>query len=46
MLTELITNLRNISIQDSLQNMAKMPEAERNKIIDEKIRKIVEEEKD
>ncbi|HPX34030.1 MAG TPA: tetratricopeptide repeat protein [Bacteroidales bacterium] len=44
-LTELITNLRNISIQDSLQNMAKMPEAERNKIIDEKIRKIVEEEK-
>lgn len=43
-LTELITNLQSISIQDSLQKMAKMPEAERNKIIDAKIKQIAEEE--
>jgi len=43
-LTELITNLRSISVEDSLQKMARMPEAERNKIIDEKIKKIAEEE--
>lgn len=43
-LTELITQLQIISREDSLQAMAKMPEAERNKIIDAKIKKIAEEE--
>ncbi|MBE0637537.1 MAG: tetratricopeptide repeat protein [Bacteroidales bacterium] len=43
-LTELITNLQVISTQDSLQNMARMPEAERNKLIDAQIKKIAEEE--
>lgn len=43
-LTDLITNLNNIAVQDSLQRIAKMSESERNKIIDEIIRKISEEE--
>lgn len=43
-LTDLITNLRTIHVQDSLQEMAQMPEAERNKIIDALIKKIAEEE--
>ena len=43
-LTGLITNLQTIEFQDSLQMMAKMPEDERNAIIDKIIKKIVEEE--
>jgi tetratricopeptide (TPR) repeat protein len=43
-LTDLITNYQLIHMQDSLQAMAKMPEAERNKIIDAIIKKIAEEE--
>lgn len=43
-LTDLINNLQTISIQDSLQKMASMPESERNKIIDAKIKQIAEEE--
>jgi len=43
-LTDLITNLQTIHVQDSLQAMAQLPEAERNKIIDERIKEIAEEE--
>jgi tetratricopeptide (TPR) repeat protein len=43
-LTDLITNLQAIQEQDSLQRMAQMPEAERNAILDELIKKIAEEE--
>jgi tetratricopeptide (TPR) repeat protein len=43
-LTDLITNLQAIQFQDSLQKMAQMPEAERNAILDEIIKKIAEEE--
>lgn len=43
-LTELINNLQVVSTQDSLQRMAQMPEAERNKILDALIKKIAEEE--
>jgi tetratricopeptide (TPR) repeat protein len=43
-LTELITNLQAIFVQDSLQRMAAMPEAERNAILDEIIKEIAEEE--
>ncbi|MFP4469956.1 MAG: tetratricopeptide repeat protein, partial [Bacteroidales bacterium] len=43
-LTELITNLQTIQVQDSLQSLAQMPETERNAIIDELIKKIAEEE--
>lgn len=43
-LTELITNLQTIYVQDSLQDMAQMPESERNAIIDELIKTIAEEE--
>ncbi len=43
-LTELITNLQAIFIEDSLQRMAAMPEDERNAIIDKIIKEIAEEE--
>ena len=43
-LTDLITNLQAIQVEDSLQRMAAMPEEERNAIIDEIIKKIAEEE--
>lgn len=43
-LTDLITNLQAIQVQDSLQRMAAMPEEERNVIIDKIIKKIAEEE--
>nr|NQU93665.1 tetratricopeptide repeat protein [Bacteroidota bacterium] len=43
-LTELITNLTIVQDQDSLQNLARMPEEERNKVIDAFIKKIAEEE--
>jgi len=43
-LTELITNLFAIEEQDSLQAMAAMPEDKRNEVIDNIIKKIVEEE--
>lgn len=43
-LTDLITNLQAIQVQDSLQRMAAMPEDERNAIIDKIIKKIAEEE--
>lgn len=43
-LTDLITNLQVIQVQDSLQAMAEMPEEERNAIIDEIIKKVAEEE--
>ncbi len=43
-LTDLITNLQSISLQDSLQRMAQMPEDKRNAILDELIKKIAEEE--
>lgn len=41
-LSVLVENLRLVSIQDSLQSMAVMPEEERNRIIDAKISKIKE----
>lgn len=43
-LTELITNLKTVNLQDSLQKLAGMSEAERNAVIDKIIKKIVEEE--
>lgn len=43
-LTELITNLTMVQEQDSLQNLAQMPEKERNAILDKLIKKIAEEE--
>ncbi len=43
-LTELIDNLQNIALQDSLQRMALMPEDQRNAILDVLIKKIAEEE--
>jgi hypothetical protein len=43
-LTDLITNLQAIFVQDSLQRMASMPEDERNAIIDKIIKEIAEEE--
>lgn len=43
-LTNLITNLQAIQVEDSLQRMATMPEEERNAIIDKIIKKIAEEE--
>lgn len=43
-LTELVQNLVVIQTEDSLQKLAAMPEAERNKIIDKIIAKIAEEE--
>jgi len=44
-LMTLATNLKIIYEEDSLQKLAKMPEKERNKIIDEIIQKIIVEEK-
>jgi tetratricopeptide (TPR) repeat protein len=43
-LTELVQNLVIIQTEDSLQKLATMPEAERNKIIDKIIAKLAEEE--
>ena len=43
-LTDLITNLQAIFMQDSLQHMAAMPEEERNVILDKIIKEIAEEE--
>lgn len=43
-LTDLVTNLQVIQLEDSLQMMALLPEAERNKKIDEIINKILQEE--
>ena len=43
-LTELITNLTVVQMQDSLQRLAQMDEKERNAIIDKIIKKIAEEE--
>lgn len=43
-LTELINNLRIVSHEDSVQRIAKMPEAERNKLISNLIIKVQEEE--
>lgn len=43
-LTGLITNLKTVQLQDSLQRLAGMPEAQRNAVIDKIIQKIVEEE--
>ena len=39
-LTELITNLRVVSHQDSIQHVAKMPEPERNKLIETIIQQV------
>ncbi|POY35073.1 hypothetical protein C3K47_16860 [Solitalea longa] len=39
-LNELIVNIKTIDREDSLQRIAAMPEAERNKIIDQKVAKI------
>lgn len=44
-LTELVTNLQTIQVQDSLQRLAALPESERNQIIDEKIEAIKEQER-
>lgn len=43
-LTDLVTQLNTVQLQDSLQQLAKMPEAERLQVIDDKIREIREEE--
>lgn len=43
-LTDLITNLQSIAMQDSLQRMATMPDDKRNAILDELIKKIAEQE--
>lgn len=43
-LTELVTNLRIIQTQDSLQRIAVLPEEERNRLIDDKITAIKEQE--
>lgn len=43
-LTELVTNLRTIQVQDSLQRIAALPEEERNRLIDGKIAEIREQE--
>jgi len=43
-LTDLIANLQAIELQDSLQKMAAMPEAQRNAIFDKIIKKIAEQE--
>jgi tetratricopeptide (TPR) repeat protein len=43
-LTDLITNLQAIELQDSLQRMAAMPDDQRNKIFDEIIKEIAEQE--
>jgi len=43
-LTDLAKNLKIIYTEDSLQRIAKLPESERNKIINEIIKKIIEEE--
>lgn len=43
-LTELVTNLNTIQLQDSLQQIAKMPEADRLQLIDEKIQQLKDEE--
>ncbi len=43
-LTELVTNLNIISREDSLQQVAKMPVAERNKLIDQLIQAVVDKE--
>lgn len=45
-LTELVSNLRTIQIQDSLQQLAALPEPERNQLIDEKIQQIKDQEKE
>ena len=45
-LTELVSNLRTIQIQDSLQRLAALPESERNQLIDEKIQQIKVQEKE
>lgn len=44
-LTELVTNLQTIQVQDSLQHLAALPESERNRVIDEKIDAIREQER-
>lgn len=44
-LTDLVKNLVTIQHEDSLQKLARMPEAERNKVIDALIEKILEEER-
>lgn len=43
-LTSLVDNLRTIQREDSLQNLAKMSDADRNQVIDKIILKIMEEE--
>lgn len=43
-LSELVSNLNTIQLQDSLQQLAKMPEAERLELIDGKIQELKEEE--
>jgi len=43
-LTELVTQLQTISLEDSLQSLAAMPEDKRNKIIDQIINKILADE--
>jgi len=43
-LTDLITNLKVVETEDSLQRLAKMPEDARNAVIDKIIKKIAEEE--
>lgn len=44
-LTDLVKNLITIQTEDSLQKLARMPEAERNKIIDALIEKVLEQER-
>ncbi|HPG32805.1 MAG: tetratricopeptide repeat protein [Lentimicrobiaceae bacterium] len=45
-LTRLVINLQTIHVQDSLQNLAGMPEAERNKIIDKAIAEYIKKEEE
>lgn len=43
-LTDLVVNLRTIRLQDSLQQLAALPEKERNQLIDDKIQEVKEQE--
>lgn len=43
-LTDLVTNLRTIQLQDSLLQLAALPESERNSLIDDKIQQVKDEE--
>ncbi|MEG2556748.1 MAG: hypothetical protein RSA53_11765, partial [Odoribacter sp.] len=45
-LTELVSNLQTIEVQDSLLRLAVMPEKERNSLIDEKIQEIKDREEE